>query len=114
MKRDLSLFLEDILVNINDIESFVGNLSRERLEINKLRTKAILRSLEVIGEAVKHIPSEIREKYPNIPWKDVAGMRDVLIHAYFGIENDHIWKAIKKDLPILKTEVKKILKDLNE
>ena len=112
MKRDITLFLEDILENIADIESFVRNIPRERLETNKLRTKAILRSLEIIGEAVKHIPLELRKKHPAVPWKDVAGMRDVLIHAYFGIEHNHIWKVIERDLPLLKAEVKQMLQGL--
>ena len=112
MKRDLSLFLEDILTNIADIESFVKDIPREKLEQNKLRTKAILRSLEVIGEAVKQIPQNLRDKHPKVPWRDVAGMRDVLIHAYFGIEQDQVWGVIVKDLPVLKKEVIKMLKEI--
>jgi len=73
-----------------------------------------LRRLEVIGEAVKNLPLDFREKYPNIDWKKIAGLRDVLIHAYFGVSLERIWVIVKDDLPDLKKKIKKILDDMEK
>lgn len=108
MKRDINLFLGDILENIKDIESFSEGLTIKEFEKNKLKQNAIIRSLEVIGEAVKNIPDEFREKYPSIPWRDIAGFRDILSHSYFGVNMDRVWNIIEKDLPSFKKEIEKI------
>jgi len=108
------LFIEDILENIKDIESFSKGLTKDKLEKSKLKQNAIVRSLEVIGEAVKNIPESFRKKYPKIPWKRIAGLRDVIIHAYFGINFERIWGVIKKDLPNLKEQIEKIIKELKD
>lgn len=110
--KDPLFFIEHILENINDIEKFLGNLSKEKIVGSTLRQKAIIRSLEVIGEAVKNIPPEFREKYPLIKWARIAGLRDKLIHHYFGIDFDIIWDVITVDLPLLKREIIKIRKEL--
>ncbi len=108
MKRNINLFIQDILENIKDIESFSKGLTKKEFERNKLKQNAIMRSLEVIGEAVKNIPDQFREKYPNIPWKNIAGFRDILSHAYFGVNIDRVWNMIEKDLPSFKKEIEKI------
>src|SRR3989344_8220401 len=108
MKRDIGLFIEDILNSITNIEEFSKNLDKEKFSKDKLRQSAIIRQLEIIGEAVKNIPSKFREKYPKINWKDIAGFRDVLSHAYFGVNLDRIWKIIEIDLPKLKEEINRI------
>ena len=108
MKRNTNLFIQDILNNINDIKSFSKKLTKEEFENDKLRQNAIIRSLEVIGEAAKNIPDSFREKYSNIPWKEIAGFRDILSHAYFGVKMDRVWNIIKKDLSVLKKEIKRI------
>lgn len=82
------------------------------MEKNKLKRKAIVRSLEIIGEAAKNISKQTREKYPNIEWKNIIGARDILIHAYFTIEIDIIWHVIKDKLSILKKQIQEIKKDL--
>lgn len=112
MKKDIKVFIEHILENINDIEEFSFGLDKKQLEGNKLNNKAIIRSLEIIGEAVKNIPDHFRNKYPNIEWNKITGMRDKLIHHYFGLNFDTVWDVIKKDLPILKRQIEKILKEL--
>jgi len=114
MKRDLRLFIEDIFENINLIENSTRNLSKNEFKSNKLVIDATIRRLEIIGEAVKNIPNDFRKKYPEVPWRDIAGFRDVVIHAYFGIILDRVLGIIKKDLPNLKEKVGKILKDLEE
>ena len=73
---------------------------------------AVIRRLEIIGEAVKQIPDSIRNKYPAVPWKNIAGMRDVLIHEYFGVNLDRTWKVVEKNLPLLKREITKLKNDL--
>ena len=108
MKRDIGLFIEDILKSIKNIEEFSKNLNREKFSKNNLRQSAIIRQLEIIGEAVKNIPLSFREKYPQIVWKDIAGFRDILSHAYFGVNLERVWNIIENDLPKLKEEINKI------
>jgi uncharacterized protein with HEPN domain len=108
MKRDINLFIQDILENINLIEDSIKGLSIKQFESNRLIIDATLRRLEIIGEAVKNIPNSFRENYPNIPWKNIAGFRDKLTHAYFGVVLERIWNIIEKDLPSFKKEIEKI------
>ena len=108
MNRDINLFIDDILQNIKDIESFSKGLTKDKFQNNKLKQNAIIRSLEIIGEAVKNIPDSFRDKHPEIPWRKIAGFRDILSHAYFGVSMDRVWNIIEKDLPDLKKEIEKI------
>ncbi len=112
MKRDIMLFIEDILNSIKNIEEFSKNLDKEKFSKDNLRQSAIIRQLEIIGEAVKNIPHSFREKYPSIAWKDIAGLRDILNHAYFGVNLDRIWNIIEHDLPKLKEKINSI--NINE
>ncbi|MBS3086150.1 DUF86 domain-containing protein [Candidatus Pacearchaeota archaeon] len=108
MKRDINLFIQDILENIKDIESFSKGLNKEKFENDKLKQNAVIRSLEIIGEATKNIPDSFRKRYPKIPWRKIAGFRDILSHAYFGVSMDRIWNIIEIDLQKLKKEISKI------
>ena len=108
MKRDIGLFIEDILNSIKNIEEFSKSLDKEKFSKDILRQSAIIRQLEIIGEAAKNIPDSFRKKYPRIAWKDIAGVRDILSHAYFGVNLDRIWKIIENDLPKLKKEISRI------
>ncbi len=74
---------------------------------NDAMQDAVMRRLEIIGEAVKHLPDEMKDKYPNIPWKNIAGMRDVLIHEYAGVQIERVWRTAKDDLPPLKQVILK-------
>lgn len=113
MKRDVTLFINDVIENIKDIESFSNKLTKDALLKDKLRQNAIIRSLEIIGEAVKNIPDSFRDKYPDVSWRKIAGLRDIIIHAYFNLDLDITWDIIKKDIPVLKNQFQKIKEDLN-
>lgn len=108
-KHESLPYLEHIIDAIKDIESFTKGLTKIRFVKNKLRQSAVIRQLEIIGEASKNIPSDFREKYVEVEWKKIAGTRDKIIHHYFGIDLDTVWDIVKKDLPDLKKKVKAIL-----
>ena len=113
-KRDVRVFLEDILESIEKIEEYTTDINEEEFYENTFVQDAVIRRLEIIGEAVKNIPDDFRVKFPDIPWRQIAGMRDVLIHAYFGVNLRRVWKVIKEDIPELKLKILKILEDINE
>ncbi|NUM73744.1 DUF86 domain-containing protein [candidate division KSB1 bacterium] len=97
--RDAKLFLTDIMQAIDAIEGFVQGLDRDQFEQDDKTVSAVIRKLEIVGEAAKVIPEEIREKYSQIPWKEMAGMRDKLIHFYFGVDYGLVWQTIKNRIP---------------
>lgn len=105
MKRDIKLYLDDIMESILAIEDYIGALTEDEFYKNRQAQDAVLRRLEIIGEAVKNIDEYFRNKYPDIPWRKIAGMRDVVIHEYFGVSLKRIWNVVKKDLPDLKQKI---------
>ncbi len=105
-KRSLEELLEDILEAIE--ETFTKTVTLEQFSNNKEKILAVRKSIEIIGEAVKFIPQEIRDKNPQVPWKAIAGMRDMLVHEYWGIDINVVWETIQESLPILKIEILKI------
>jgi uncharacterized protein with HEPN domain len=113
-KKDVFIFIEHILENIEDIEKFSKGISEKEFEEDSMVQKAVIKSIEIIGEASKNISGDIKRKYSSVPWKDIIGMRDKLIHHYFGIDLTTIWKVIKEDIPDFKEEILRIKKDIEE
>ncbi len=114
MKRGESLYLHHILDAIARIEMYAQGLDQESFNKNLLVQDGVIRQIMVIGEAVKLLSGELRDKYAHIPWQDIAGMRDKLTHRYFGIDLEKVWLTARDDLPALKAEVAKILEELQE
>ncbi|MDM7273679.1 HepT-like ribonuclease domain-containing protein [Sulfurihydrogenibium azorense] len=112
MKRDYKFFLKDIISSMEAIEKFVEGMEFEDLVKDDKTSSAVIRKFEIIGEAARNIPNRIREKYPQIPWKHMVGMRDRLIHGYFGIDYKLVWDTLKLEIPKLKPELQKILKEM--
>jgi uncharacterized protein with HEPN domain len=110
MKDDL-VYLKHILDAISRIEGYVQGVEYEEFMANHLIQDGVIRQIEIIGEATKRLSKGIREKYPDIAWKDVAGMRDKLIHDYFGVDIDAVWDTVEKDIPLLKNEIEKIIEE---
>lgn len=109
--RNYTLYLKDILVAIDSIERFIAGMDLEAFQSDDKTASAVMRKLEIIGEAVKQIREEIRQKHPQVPWKEMAGMRDKLIHFYFGVDYHLVWRAINERLPQVKQEIQKMLQD---
>ena len=107
MSRD-EVYLRHILDAIRRIESYIEG-GRNDFFASSMRQDAVVRQLEVIGEAVKQISAEIRDQRPEIPWRDIAGMRDVLIHAYFSVDLEQVWEVTQRDLQDFRAVVEEIL-----
>ncbi len=113
MKRSLSEFLQDILDATTEIEDFVAGVDFVGFMSNREKVLAVVKLLEVIGEAVKQIPHEKRILYPEIPWKSVAGMRDILVHHYWEIDTAVVWTTVQESLPLLKIVILDMLSGLS-
>ena len=111
-KRKFIHFLNDILVSSEKIISLVENKSFDKFVQDWVIVDATIRNLEIIGEAVKNLPDEIKRKYPFIEWKKIAGLRDILIHEYFGVNYNILWDIVKNKIPELKVQITKIVDEL--
>ncbi len=114
MSRNYSLYLQDIAEAIDRIQSYLEGVARDEFETNQMRLDAVIRNLQIIGEAVKKIPDSIKKKYPNIPWQEIAGLRNRVTHAYFNVDINIIWDVVQSELPILQPQVQRIIKETSE
>lgn len=112
-QRDESFYLQHILDAIAKIETYLQGIDEETFYQQTLVQDGVIRQIEIIGEAVKHLSATLRAKYSDVPWDDIAGMRDKLIHGYFGVDLQKVWDTAKEDVPVLKAQIVKIRKDLS-
>lgn len=110
MKKDDKIYLKHILDAIHRIKNYINKISYKEFKKDNLRQDAIIRQIEIIGEATKRISEKLKNKYKHIPWKDIAGMRDKLIHKYFGVDIEIVWMTVEKDIPELERQIKEILR----
>ena len=113
-KREPLLYLQDILTSLSRIEDYTKSLSFEGLKDDWKTIDAVVRNLEILGEAARNIPEEIIDKYPDVPWGYMVSMRNKVLHEYFGVDLDILWKTVKEDLPLLKQQVEEIVESLTK
>jgi uncharacterized protein with HEPN domain len=114
MKKEYQDYVEDIMSSISKIEQFVEGMTFEDFSEDDKTVFAVIRALEVIGEAAKNIPPPMKNKYSQIPWREISGMRDKLIHEYFGVNIKVVWDTVKSDIPAIKPLVYRMLKELEK
>jgi uncharacterized protein with HEPN domain len=107
-RRDSLVFLEDILFAISRIEKYVGDMSLENFSANEMAIDAVVRNFEIIGEAARNLPEAIRVRHPAVAWREAVGLRNVLIHEYFGVDAEVLWHTAKSDLPALRADIERV------
>ncbi|NIA06677.1 MAG: DUF86 domain-containing protein [Actinobacteria bacterium] len=114
MKRDIRVYIEDMLASTAKIQEYTKGISGPDFSASTQLQDAVLRRLEILGEAAKNVPPAFRNKHPDIPWKKIAGLRDILIHEYFGVNLQRVWKAAKQDVVDLADKLAKAKQDLEQ
>lgn len=113
-QRDEILFVEDILIFCRHIKSYVSGVDRTEFLANQMLQDALVRKIEIIGEAVKNISKETQSKFPEVAWSDIAKMRDKVIHHYYRVDLDAVWESATRDIPVLEPQIEKVLKSIEE
>jgi uncharacterized protein with HEPN domain len=111
MPRDSKVYLEDTLEATRKIETYTGSLSKAAFLEDEKTLDAVVRNLEVIGEAVKKLPEDLRAQHSAVEWKKIAGLRDILIHEYFGLDAEIVWDIVQTKVPALDQEVRTMLNE---
>ena len=101
MSRDWRLYLDDMIVCCEKVTRYVGTSGRDEFLANEMIYDAVIRNLEILGEAAKHIPADVKARMPEVAWREIAGMRDWIAHGYFTIKADVVWNAIEVEVPLL-------------
>ncbi len=114
MKRHYTLFLKDVLEYADKARLFTSGITFDEFVDDEKTYMATVRALEIIGEAIRHIPETIRNKYPEIPWHQIIGFRNTVIHEYFGIDKKLVWDTLKDDLTFVKEQISGILEDIKK
>jgi uncharacterized protein with HEPN domain len=109
MQRDYRAYLEDILEAAGAAREFVAGMGKDELDKDRRTRDAVVRNLEIIGEAAKKLPDQTRRDHPEVEWKKIAGLRDILVHDYFGIDMDIVWDIVQNKLPVLVEQIQHIL-----
>ena len=110
MHRTVLQYLDDILEAVGNIEEDTSGISFDEFVADRRRKDAVIRNFEVIGEAIKNLPADLKERYPKTDWKKIAGFRDVLTHAYFGVKPTILWDNSVNNIPVLKKDIRHILR----
>lgn len=109
-KREYQLYIQDIFDSIEKIETYITGVSFEKFEKDDKTIDAVVRNIEIIGEAARNIPKELADKAPEIPWRRMSDTRNRVLHEYFGVNLEILWQTITEDLPPLKEQIKHLLK----
>ena len=109
INRNYNLYFEDMLTSMLRIEEYIGDMEFRKFKMNYMIVDAIIRNFEIIGEASKNVPAEIKNKYPEIPWKKMYGLRNLIAHEYFGIDYEMIWEISKNNLPQNSIDIRNII-----
>jgi uncharacterized protein with HEPN domain len=113
-KKTCKIFLQDILDSINKIETYSQEMTFDEFAANSLVFDAVVRNLEIIGEAARNIPEEVRAEYSSIEWKRMIGLRNIMIHEYFGIDINIVWEIINKNIPSTKPKLEAMMKNVDK
>lgn len=111
MPRDYKIYLNDLLEAIGKIEHYTHGLTYRQFIDDTKTTDAVIRNLEIIGEAIKHIPESVRDRRPDVEWKKIAGLRDLLVHAYFGVDLEIVWDVLTNKLPVLHEQIQDMMSE---
>lgn len=113
-RREPLYLLEDILTSMAKVERYIAGMKQVEFLADEKTTDAVVRNIEIIGEAARQLPDSLLTKHVHIPWRDIAGLRNRIVHEYFGVDLEIIWTIIEQDLPMLKTQIQDICDELTE